>query len=55
MLCIQCGQCSNVCPHSVIRAKIITKTSFLALLPVSSRRRSMRGAMGKSTLPLIPF
>ena len=27
-LCIQCGQCSFVCPHSVIRSKYFDKTEL---------------------------
>jgi pyruvate-ferredoxin/flavodoxin oxidoreductase len=32
-LCIQCGQCSFVCPHSVIRAKYYNEDKLLAAPP----------------------
>ena len=42
-LCIQCGNCSFVCPHSVIRAKFYHEDS-LEEAPDSSRRRRSRRA-----------
>ena len=50
-LCVQCGQCSFVCPHSVIRAKYYDETSWPGRRTVSNPRRSMRAAIRKRVLP----
>ena len=45
-LCIQCGQCSFVCPHSVIRARYYHEDALDgAPRRLSSRRPSMRAAI----------
>jgi pyruvate-ferredoxin/flavodoxin oxidoreductase len=41
-LCIQCGNCALVCPHSVIRAKFYPE-SFLEGAPESFRSAPLRG------------
>ena len=43
-LCIQCGNCSFVCPHSVIRSKYYDQSAWTARRTGSSRRRSTRSA-----------
>jgi pyruvate-ferredoxin/flavodoxin oxidoreductase len=42
-LCIQCGQCSFVCPHSVIRAKYFDRPH--------ARRRTGRFQVGAGQCP----
>ena len=39
-LCIQCGNCSFVCPHSVIRSRYYDASSWTARRTASGRRRS---------------
>ena len=39
-LCIQCGNCSFVCPHAVIRAKFFHESTLEEAPMVSRRRRS---------------
>ena len=46
-LCIQCGQCSFVCPHSVIRARYYHGDALAAAPPRSSPHRSTRAATRK--------
>ena len=46
-LCIQCGQCSFVCPHSVIRARYYHEDALAAAPPRSSPHRSTRAATRK--------
>ena len=43
-LCIQCGQCAIVCPHSVIRAKYYDEEPPAARRRVSASARSTRAA-----------
>ena len=49
-LCIQCGQCSFVCPHSVIRARYYHEDALAAAPPRSSRPQSTRAATRKPAL-----
>ena len=47
-LCIQCGQCAIVCPHSVIRAKYYDRSA-----PRRTRRRLQGGADQRARLSRI--
>jgi Pyruvate/2-oxoacid:ferredoxin oxidoreductase gamma subunit/NAD-dependent dihydropyrimidine dehydrogenase PreA subunit len=50
-ICIQCGNCSMVCPHGVIRSKFYNEASWKAHPPRSRPRRSTPGASRKSATP----
>jgi len=41
-ICIQCGNCSFVCPHSVIRAKFYHQSQLDQARKVLNRHRSVR-------------
>ena len=51
-LCIQCGQCSFVCPHSVIRARYYHEDALAAVPPFVQVRPGQRAGLPGSPLQL---
>ncbi len=54
-VCVQCGKCVLVCPHAVIRAKVVPEEALLGAPPGFPHRRAMwKELSGEFTLAISP-